>query len=66
VNTTEFGELTIPRNGVITLAGRESKILVSDYVFGKSTLVYSTAEVMTWVSYDNVRDTPLFLVGIFC
>jgi len=46
VNTTLLGEITVPRySGKITLAGRESKILVSDYHFGSSKLVYSTAEV---------------------
>ena len=46
VNTTLLGEITIPRySGKITLAGRESKILVSNYHFGSSKLVYSTAEV---------------------
>ena len=45
VNTTA-GRLTIPQfGGQITLAGRESKILVTDYQFGNSTLRYSTAEV---------------------
>lgn len=46
VNTTLLGEITVPRfRGEITLAGRESKILVSNYNFGSSKLAYSTAEV---------------------
>ena len=46
VNTTLLGAITVPRyGGKITLAGRESKILVSNYHFGSSKLVYSTAEV---------------------
>lgn len=45
VNTTT-GVLTVPQfGGQITLAGRETKILVSEYPFGNSTLTYSTAEV---------------------
>ena len=45
VNTTA-GKVTIPQfGGQITLAGRESKILVADYPFGSSMLRYSTAEV---------------------
>ncbi|KAF5354886.1 hypothetical protein D9756_005306 [Leucocoprinus leucothites] len=60
VNTTEFGELTVPRNGSITLAGRESKILVSDYVFGASSLVYSTAEIMTWATFDDVDNIIVY------
>ena len=51
VNTT-IGELTIPRlGGNITLAGRESKILVTDYVFGSNKLDYSTAEACTAISF---------------
>jgi hypothetical protein len=46
VNTTLLGEVLVPRyGGKITLAGRESKILVSNYHFGSSKLAYSTAEV---------------------
>jgi hypothetical protein len=38
--------ITIPQFGSkITLAGRESKILVTNYRFGTSTLQYATAEV---------------------
>lgn len=45
VNTTS-GVLTIPQyGGQITLAGRETKTLVTGYAFGKSVLKYSTAEV---------------------
>ena len=43
---TSSGTITIPQfGGQITLQGRESKILVTDYPFGKSVLKYSTAEV---------------------
>ena len=44
--TTSAGLLTIPVNGTITLDGRESKILVTDYVFGAhaTRILYSTAE----------------------
>lgn len=46
INTILLGDITVPRyGGKITLAGRESKILVSNYHFGSSKLVYSTAEV---------------------
>jgi hypothetical protein len=46
VNTTLEGQITIPKNGSITLAGRESKIIVTNYPFGSSVLEYSTAEVI--------------------
>ncbi|KAJ3575118.1 hypothetical protein NP233_g1314 [Leucocoprinus birnbaumii] len=63
INTTELGQLTIPQNGSITLAGRESKILVSDYAFGAAALVYSTAEVMTWATFDNVDNIIVYALG---
>ncbi|KAJ7288517.1 glycoside hydrolase family 35 protein [Mycena rebaudengoi] len=42
------------QNGTLTFNGRESKILVTDYVFGKSNskILYSTAEIMTWTTID--------------
>lgn len=45
VNTTAGNDIVIPRNGNLTLAGRESKIIVTNYPFGSSALEYSTAEV---------------------
>lgn len=45
VNTTSDGEILIPSSGMLTLAGRESKIIVTNYPFGSSVLKYSTAEV---------------------
>ncbi|KAG6832764.1 hypothetical protein H0H87_000417 [Tephrocybe sp. NHM501043] len=54
VNTTSAGEITIPKSGSLTLAGRESKIIVSNYPFGSSRLQYSTAEIMTWATFDGV------------
>lgn len=47
--TTSEGDLEIPRSGNITLTGRDSKILVTDFAFGaKDTrILYSTAECVT-------------------
>ncbi|VDC04598.1 unnamed protein product [Peniophora sp. CBMAI 1063] len=60
VNTT-IGELTIPRlGGSVTLAGRESKILPTDYAFGSSILDYSTAEVLTWFTSDGTDFIMLY------
>ncbi|KAL1710662.1 glycoside hydrolase family 35 protein [Schizophyllum commune] len=44
---TSKGDITIPTEGDITLAGRDSKIIVVDYVFGQSetTVLYSTADI---------------------
>ncbi|KAK0438054.1 glycoside hydrolase family 35 protein [Armillaria borealis] len=54
VNTSQ-GSLLIPQTGVLTFNGRESKIIVTDYVFGRSstTILYSTAEIMTWTTIGD-------------
>ncbi|KIJ39023.1 hypothetical protein M422DRAFT_258178, partial [Sphaerobolus stellatus SS14] len=44
----------------ITLAGRESKILVSNYKFGSSQLLYSTAEIFTWLTIDKTDTIVLY------
>ncbi|KAF8588348.1 glycoside hydrolase family 35 protein [Ramaria rubella] len=61
VNTTS-GVLTVPQlGGQITLAGRESKILVSEYPFGGSSITYSTAEIMTQATIDNTDYIILYV-----
>ncbi|KAJ7264004.1 glycoside hydrolase family 35 protein [Mycena haematopus] len=52
---TSFGPMLIPKTGTLTFNGRESKILVTDYVFGtgKTNILYSTTEIMTWTTIDN-------------
>ncbi|PFH45542.1 glycoside hydrolase family 35 protein [Amanita thiersii Skay4041] len=52
--------LVVPQFGDMTLAGRESKIVVSNYGFGTSKLVYSTAEVMTWATFDKVDTVVVY------
>ena len=48
---TILGALTIPD---IELDGRQSKIIVTDYEVGKaSSLLYSSAEVLTYATLDN-------------
>ncbi len=54
VNTTLEGTISIPKSGSIVLAGRESKVVVTNYPFGSSILHYSTAEVMTWATLGGV------------
>ncbi|KAJ6619548.1 glycoside hydrolase family 35 protein [Mycena sp. CBHHK59/15] len=51
---TSLGPMLIPQNGTLTFNGRDSKILVTNYVFGqsKTTILYSTAEIMTWTTID--------------
>ncbi|KAJ7645563.1 glycoside hydrolase family 35 protein [Mycena polygramma] len=52
---TSLGSMLIPQNGTLTFNGRESKILVTDYSFGnsKTTILYSTAEIMAWTTIDD-------------
>ncbi|KAJ7175440.1 glycoside hydrolase family 35 protein [Mycena filopes] len=52
---TSLGSILVPKTGNLTFNGREAKILVTDYVFGKSktNVLYSTAEIMTWTTIDN-------------
>ncbi|KAF5675754.1 beta-galactosidase [Fusarium heterosporum] len=59
---TSAGPLTIPQlGGSLSLHGRDSKIHVVDYPFGKHQLVYSTAEVFTWKKFHD--GTVLVLYG---
>jgi hypothetical protein len=47
--STTAGNITVTD---VTLTGRQSKIIVTDYTFGKHTLLYSTAEVLTYGIFD--------------
>ncbi|KAG6888064.1 hypothetical protein C0995_010839 [Termitomyces sp. Mi166 len=44
---TSIGQIVVPKSGDITFNGRESKILVTDYVFGctATRILYSTADL---------------------
>ena len=60
--TTQNGALQIPLVAPeITLDGRESKVVVTDYTFGSSKLLYSTAQIF-YASTIDKRDV-LFLHG---
>lgn len=51
---TSKGTLTVPQlNQSLTLNGRDSKVVVTDYDIGGSKLLYSTADVFTHVQQDN-------------
>ncbi|KAL3480329.1 glycoside hydrolase superfamily [Aspergillus californicus] len=53
VETSE-GALTIPRHaGAIRLNGHQSKIVVTDFSLGSETLLYSTAEILTYAVFDR-------------
>jgi beta-galactosidase GanA len=60
---TSAGELKIPQlGGVLTLTGKDSKIHLVDYDAGSTTLLYSTAELLTWATVDG-RDVILLYGG---
>lgn len=44
---TSAGELQVPTSGTASLHGLAAKVLLSDFPFGKRSLLYSTAEVLT-------------------
>ena len=51
---TSHGHLTLPQcGGELTLNGRDSKIMVTDYMVGSHNLLYSTAEIFTWQEYPT-------------
>lgn len=59
---TSAGTVSIPQlGGSLSLNGRDSKVHVTDYPVGSSTLLYSTAEIFTWQKYDN--STVLVVYG---
>ncbi|KAK0202212.1 glycoside hydrolase family 35 protein [Desarmillaria ectypa] len=59
---TAEGELQLPQvASAITLGGRQSKVIVTDYTFGSSRLQYSTAQIFFAGVIDD-RDV-LFLYG---
>ncbi|KAG7094115.1 hypothetical protein E1B28_007729 [Marasmius oreades] len=62
--STSVGSLLVPQTGVITFNGRDSKILVTDYTFGRhnTKILYSTAEIMTWTTIDDT-DYVVFYTG---
>ncbi|KAG9099011.1 hypothetical protein FS749_002359 [Ceratobasidium sp. UAMH 11750] len=59
---TKAGNLTIPQyGGSMALDGRESKIVVTEYPFGRSSVLrYTTAEVATWATFDGADHIVLY------
>ncbi|CCA67250.1 probable beta-galactosidase [Serendipita indica DSM 11827] len=54
INSTALGnDFIVPTSGVMTLEGRESKVLVADYKFGNSKLLFATTEILTWQTFDG-------------
>jgi beta-galactosidase len=59
---TSAGALTVPQYGTsIRLNGYQSKIIVTDFTFGTESLVYSTAEVLTYVILDGTPTLALWV-----
>ena len=51
---TSAGVLTVPKYAsTIRLNGHQSKIIVTDFTFGSKSLLYSTAEVLTYAVFDK-------------
>ncbi|KAI5782401.1 glycoside hydrolase family 35 protein [Peziza echinospora] len=51
---TSAGPLVIPQQGgAITLNGRDSKIIITDYTLQATTILYSTAELLTAAVVDK-------------
>ncbi|KAK0636102.1 glycoside hydrolase superfamily [Bombardia bombarda] len=52
---TSVGNLTVPQIGMgpASINGNEVKIFVNDFHFGNNTLIYSTAEVLTYSVIDG-------------
>ena len=60
--STSAGNLTIPQQASnLVLNGRESKIIVTDFGIGSQKLIYSTAEVFTVSTQDNLPLVFLWL-----
>jgi hypothetical protein len=61
IDTSE-GELTVPQFGKdIKIDGHQAKILVTDFTFGNKTLLYSTAEVVSFAVIDGQEVLALWL-----
>ncbi|KAI1363862.1 glycoside hydrolase superfamily [Xylaria arbuscula] len=61
INTSE-GQLTVPQHGgTIAINGHQAKILVTDFTFGFKTLLYSTAEILTYAIIDGKEVLALWV-----
>lgn len=60
--STSVGSVTVPQlGGILSLNGRDSKWAVTDYDMGGETLLYSTAEILTWKAFES--QTVLVVYG---
>ena len=60
--STSLGNYTIPQQGGnIALNGYQSKIILTDFHFANETLIYSTAEVLTYAVFDSKPTLALWV-----
>ena len=60
--STSIGNLTVPQKvSGIVLNEHQSKIVVTDFNIGPSTLVYSTADVLTYAVFDGSPTVVLWV-----
>ena len=53
---TSIGSLTIPQtNNTLTLNGRDSKVMVTDYDVSGIKLLYSTADILTHQQFEDKK-----------
>ncbi|KAH8688981.1 beta-galactosidase [Talaromyces proteolyticus] len=58
---TSNGTVNLPQlGGALSLLGRDSKILVTDYPLGNINLLYSTAELFTWKEFSEYTVVVLY------
>uniref|UniRef100_A0A8H7NP88 Beta-galactosidase domain-containing protein n=1 Tax=Bionectria ochroleuca TaxID=29856 RepID=A0A8H7NP88_BIOOC len=61
INTSE-GSLSVPEfSKDVVIAGHQAKILVTDFSFGSKTLLYSTAEILSFSIIDGKEVLALWL-----
>jgi beta-galactosidase len=56
--STSAGDITV---GNVSLYGRQSKILVTDYTFGSHQLLYSSADILTSATFGNIDVIVFYL-----
>lgn len=55
---TSTGAIDVPN---VSLFGRQSRILVSDYPIGNHTLLYSSGDIATWATFGDTTALVLYL-----
>lgn len=62
--STSLGNVVIPQlGGTLSINGRDSKIHVTDYDIGGTSLLYSTADIFTWTKGVGSQRTVILYGG---